>query len=318
MSSATRVAVTGAGGFIGRALVAKLNSAGWKVVPLQRRRHGMANEIVVGPLEDAAPIPDLEVDVFVHLAAHRGLGGKRENGQAGLLLANSEATKSSIEIAHAAGARRFVFLSSVKAVGETSPPKTIISCETEPKPTSAYGRSKLESERLVEENCRRLGMEWTIIRPPMVYGPGAGGNFKALVRLARIPLPLPFGATSNARSLVFVGNLADFIRFCALADTAADQTFLVADGEPISTKQMLAELAEAQGRTARFVAFPPVLVWRALALFGRQAIAERLFGDLAVDMSDARQAGWEPPFSRREAFEIAVGKRDASVDDPCP
>lgn len=306
MNPAHRIGVTGASGFIGRALVGKLREEGSEVVCLQRRTHGMEDEVVVGPLEDAATIPNLSVDLFVHLAAHSGAGGAGERNQAGFIQANAAATSVAIDIAHAAGARRFVLLSSVKAIREVSEPSTPLSIRTKANPTTVYGRSKLQSERLAIEKCSQLGIEWTIVRAPMVYGPGCGGNFRSLASLARSQLPLPFGSVSNARSIIFIENLVSFLEFCLASPAAADEIFFVADGEPVSTKQLLRELAEVQGRPSRLLPFPPRLLTRALAFLGQRGISDRLISDLAVDTSSARSAGWKPSFTRLEGLRITL------------
>jgi nucleoside-diphosphate-sugar epimerase len=206
----------------------------------------------------------------------------------------------------AAGVRRFVFLSSVKVNGEAG-------CYTESDaaaPGDAYAISKHEAEVGLREIGAATRMEIVIIRPPLVYGPGARANFGALVRAVARGVPLPFGRVDNRRSLVGLDNLVDFILTCATHPAAAHETFLVSDGEDLSTADLVRRMGRAMGRPARLLPIPPALLMHAATLLGRRDLAGRLLGSLQVDITKAkRQLGWTPPVSVDEGLRRAVASR---------
>jgi nucleoside-diphosphate-sugar epimerase len=210
------------------------------------------------------------------------------------------------------GVRRFVFLSSVKVHGEGS--RVPYTEEQQPDPQDPYGVSKWKAEVSLKRIGGDTGLEVVIIRPPLVYGPGVKANFYQLLRSIELGLPLPLAGIQNKRSLVFLGNLIDAIISCATHAEAAGRTFLVSDGEDISTSELITRAAAALGRPARLLPFPSALLRLAGLLTGKKAAVDRLLGSLTVDSSRIRrELGWTPPFTMTEGLrETAVWYRNIS------
>ncbi len=299
-----RVLVTGATGFVGRPLCRLLAEHG---LPLRAALRSpaagsltpAAQSVVtgeIGPESDWSGALE-GIDSVVHLAArvHR----LREDQPGACRLVNTLGTLRLAEQAVRAGVRRFVFLSSVKAVGESGH----LTPETPPSPADAYGRSKWEAELGLRDIADRTGLEVVILRPPLVYGPGVRANFLRLLRLVDRGIPLPLASVHNRRSLLFVGNLADAVLACLEHPAAAGRTFCLADGEPLSTPGLIRRLAAALGRPARLIPFPPTLLRLAARVTGRTAVVDRLLGDLTVDDAPLRETlSWVPPFTVDEGI----------------
>jgi nucleoside-diphosphate-sugar epimerase len=266
----TRVLVTGASGFIGAPLVSALAASGMAVEPAADRRW----------LLDGA-------DAVVHLAgiAHIGSGVP----EATYDQVNHVATAALAQRAAAAGVRRFVFMSSLRA--QTGPSADHVLTERdEPRPTDAYGRSKLAAEAAV----RAAGVPFTILRPALVHGPNVKGNLASLLRLARLPVPLPFASFTNRRSMVALDNLIAAVRFALESPAALGETFIVADPHPATFAEIVTILRTAMGRRPGLVPLPPALFARALALIGKRELWERLGGNLVADPGKLIAAGWRP------------------------
>ena len=264
-----RVLVTGASGFVGSALAPVLVARGHEVRALRRG-------------ED---FPE-GFDAAVHLAniAHGSAPASD------LEKVNVAGTRRVAELAAARGLRRFVYLSSIKASGERTAGPPFDGTEV-PAPEDAYGRSKLAAERALAEVAAGTKLELVVLRPPLVYGPGVKANFLALVRAIARGWPLPLASVRNARSLVYVGNLADAIARCLEAPRAAGRTYVVSDGEPRSTPELCRALGAALGKPARLVPFPMALLRLAPPL-------RPLVRDLALDDARLREElSWRPPFS---------------------
>lgn len=216
---------------------------------------------------------------------------------------NVDSTLDLARQAAACGVKRFIFLSSIKVNGEQTQPGHPFRPDDTPAPLDPYGISKMEAEAGLREIAQETGMEVVIIRPPLVYGPGVKANFAAMVRWLRRGVPLPLGAIHNRRSLVALDNLVDLILTCTQHPAAANQTFLVSDGEDVSTSELLRRMGAALGKPARLVPVPQrVLEWSA-ALAGKQDMAQRLFSSLQVDMDKTRQLlGWTPPVSLEQGL----------------
>jgi nucleoside-diphosphate-sugar epimerase len=231
-------------------------------------------------------------DAVVHLAAMVHRMGDTSGLAAAFEQVNSRGPALLAAQAWAAGVRRFIYFSSVKVHGESGR----FSEESPRRPMDPYGRSKCDGEDRLREVAERTGLELVIVRPPLVYGPGVGANFAALLSAVRRGVPLPLGGVHNARSLVGVENLADFVCTVLRAPAAPGEAFLVSDGSDLSTPDLIRALARAAGRPARLVTVPPGLLRLAASAFGRRQAAERLLGSLTVDISKAeRLLGWTPP-----------------------
>lgn len=299
-----KLLITGATGFVGRALLPRLVSEGRRVrAAIRASSPALPAGVEAIDVGDIGPDTDWRaalagVDVVVHLAARAHVLDESSPDAFALYRAsNALAALKLAEAAAAAGVRRFVFLSSVRAHGA----RTMGTPLTEPSPLAAedpYGRSKAEAERGLGELAGRTGLEAVVLRPPLVYGAEARGNFARLVRLVARGIPLPLASIRNRRSLIYVGNLVDAIVRSLDHPAAAGQTFLVSDGEDISTPELVRRIARALGRPARLIAVPPALLRLGGALAGRKDDVARLLDDLVVDSSHiSRILSWTPPYT---------------------
>ena len=298
----TRVLVTGATGFVGRTLVSTLIGGGHTVVAAVRRRDASlppgAEPTVIS---DIGPETDWRealfgVEAVIHAAAHvHAIGGPRGDPRGLHARVNRDGTRRLAQAAAAAGVHRFVFVSTVKVNGERTVPGTPFRESDTPRPETPYGIAKWEGEQALAEIAASSAMAVTVIRPPLVYGPGVGANFRALLRLCRSGIPLPLGGIDNRLSLIAVENLADILCHAAEAPAAANQTFLVSDGEDISTSGLIRRLRAAMGRPPRLFPVPAALIRLAGALTGRGESAQRLLDSLTVDDGKLRRVlGWTP------------------------
>ena len=284
------VLVTGASGFIGGHLLEALKSAAQSV---SLRDPGWPKTI-------ARHRPS----AIIHLAGYAHGRGSEERIQK----VNVCGTKALAEEAVRCGVKRFIFLSTIKVNGEATHYGCPFTPSDLPAPQDPYGISKHEAEVGLREIARTTGMQVVIIRPTLVYGKGARGNFKSLIKLVARGLPLPLGSIHNLRSFVGIDNLVDFIVTCLEHPAAANETFMVSDGEDLSTPDLTRRMAHAMNRPARLL---PVPVWALKAgalLLGKSDAVQRLCGNLQVDISKARSLlGWVPPVSVEEGLRRAVG-----------
>lgn len=299
------ILVTGASGFVGKALCAKLIKHCPIRISVRDKSVGYwpaGVDVIVASLSPGQDwITALSgVSSIVHCAARVHV----MNEDAGDPLAefrrvNVEGTLRLARQAAEAGVRRFVFISSIKVNGEHSPTGHPFTADETPVPGDPYGISKYEAEVGLRALSHETGMEVVIIRPPLVYGPGVKANFLAMMRWLQRGFPLPLGGvTENRRSLVFLGNLIDLIVTCIDHPAAANQIFLVSDDEDLSTAALLRRMAAALGRPARLVPVPVGLITIGAKLIGRPGIAQRLCGSLQVDIDKTKSLlGWTPPFS---------------------
>jgi nucleoside-diphosphate-sugar epimerase len=309
-----RVLVTGATGFIGRAVAAALADAGHHVVRGSRASSpsAPAGEAWVG-YGDIGPDTHWAsvlqgVGVIVHTAglAHQPDAASASAQAALFARVNVEGTARLARAAVEAGVRRLVLVSSALVHGVSSPGRPFTETDA-PAPSGVYACSKLDSETRLREAVHGSATTWVILRPPMVYGPGAGGNFPRLVRLVRTGLPLPLGAATAPKSFIGIDNLADAIVRSVSHPQAANQTFLVCDGESTSTADLVRRIARALGRRVWLPRVPPMLLRPALRLAGRERDFARLFEPLEFDGSRIRaQLGWSPPLSLDEGLRRAV------------
>jgi nucleoside-diphosphate-sugar epimerase len=304
------VLVTGADGFVGRVLCRSLVARGVGVRAAVRIAREIPGTVPGGPhptevvaVGDIGPDTDwgkalVGCRAVIHLAARvHVLREQSADPLAEFRRVNSAGTRRLAEAAVAAGVERFVFVSTVKVHGEASPGRPLL--ETDPlKPSDPYAVSKCEAEQALAEVCGQSSMRLTILRPPLVYGPGVGGNFARLLRAVDRGVPLPFGAFRNRRSLVYVENLADAIWTPIAERVTTGGTYLVSDGEDVSTPELVRRLAAALERPARLVSVPIWLLRAGAGTLGRARDFDRLAGDLAVDSGAIRRAfSWKAPVS---------------------
>jgi len=304
-----RVLVTGASGFVGRAVVAHFLAQGWAV-----RASSRSSALACPAGVEASQIGDTldpqawcagvaGVDSVVHCAARvHVLRETATDPLAAFREVNVAGTLQLARQAQASGVRRFVFISSIGVNGAETTGRPF-TAEDAPAPHSPYAQSKREAEVALRELAQRTGLEVTIIRPPLVFGPGAPGNFERLMRALHRGTPLPFGAVHNQRSFVALGNLTSLVHLCACHPQAANQTFLVSDGEDISTTELLRRVAQGLGRQARLIPVPSGAIRALAGLLGKADFAQRMCGSLQVDISKTRALlGWAPPVSLADAL----------------
>ena len=318
--SVGKVLVTGATGFVGRALVKRFAGecpAGGVLAGV--RRLGVALPEGVRPVQmgDLLPSTDWstalqDVEGVVHCAARvHVMDDEVDNPLEVYRQVNVQGTLNLARQAAQAGVRRFVFISSIKVNGEASLLGCPFKADDAPAPEDAYGISKAEAELGLPQLAQETGMEVVIIRPPLVYGPGAKGNFSSLLRWVARGFPLPLGAvTANRRSLVGLDNLVDLILTCVKHPKAANHTFLVSDGEDLSTTELLQRMGKAMNRPARLLPVPVSLLFFSARLLGKAAVAQRLLGSLQVDISKTCELlDWKPPVSVDEGLRRAAQQR---------
>lgn len=300
------ILVTGATGFVGRALSCTLAITGDQRVRAAIRRKGPE----LTGLVQCVFVPDLTADTdwssalmgvsdVVHTAARVHIMRDRTvDPLAEFRRTNVGGTLGLARQAAAAGVRRFVFISSVKVNGERTLPGHSFGADDEPHPAGAYGISKMEAELGLRELAAATGMEVVIIRPPLIYGPGVTANFSAMMRWLQYGVPLPLGAIYNQRSLVALDNLVDLIAVCLRHPGAANQTFMISDGEDLSTTGLLRRLGAALGKPARLMAMPSWVLSAGAVVVGRRDLAHRLLDSLVVDIDKTQRVlGWRPPVS---------------------
>lgn len=305
------ILLTGANGFVGQAVQGEILRSRqyylrstYRIIP-----DVIPTDLMVYPSPDLGCTADWtvilqSVEVVIHTAARvhvmqeqlaNPLGAYRETNVEGTLNLARQAAK--------AGIKRFIFISSIKVNGEQTLPGKPFTANDVAAPADAYGISKFEAEQGLLALARETGMEVVIIRPPLVYGPGVKGNFANMMNLVRKSLPLPFGAIHNQRSLVAIDNLVSLIIACIDYPAAANQVFLVSDGEDVSTSDLLRRLAKAAGVSSRLIPIPASLLNMGLTMLGKRMVAQRLLGSLQVDISKTQKIlGWAPPVTVDEGL----------------
>lgn len=294
-----KVLVTGATGFVGYALGGSLDDHGHQVIPAVRQKAGLDDEVVVGDIDGQTDWTAALTGCngVVHLAARVHVMDDTADDPLALYRAtNTDATLNLARQAAQTGVKRFIFISTIKVNGEgrDTPYR-----ETDvPAPEDAYAISKWEAEQGLWQIAQETGLEVVILRPPLVYGPGAKANFQRLIYIVKRGWPLPLGAIRNRRSLLYLGNFVDAIRLCVEHPAAAGQTFLLDDGKPVSTPELIRAVARALERPKHLLAVPVWMLEAAGTLLGKRAAVARLTGSLFVDGSAIRsRLGWTPPYS---------------------
>lgn len=301
----SRVLITGADGFVGKALCAEMFSRGWKVRASVRSREKIKSlpeeiQIVetgsIGP--DTGWIHALDnVDLVVHLAGRvHVMKDSSSDPLSEYRIVNTAGTEKLARSAASSGVRRFIFMSTVKVNGEG---REVQYCEDDiPGPLDPYGISKWEAEKIIKAIANETGMETVIIRTPMVYGPEVKANFLKLLKAVDRGIPMPVASVNNRRSIIYLGNLVDSIIACINHPGAAGQTYFVSDGEDVSTPELIRQIAEALGKPARLFQLPLFILRLAGGITGKSQAMDRLTGSLAVDSSKIRkELGWNPPFT---------------------
>lgn len=303
-----KIAVTGASGLVGRHVTRRLASMGHSIVALMRSPSSNATESLHDPtsrIVDYASPSSLAgalrgCDVVVHLAARTHRGEKRfVQDDEFFDDVNVRVTRSVVDASVAAGVSAFVFVSSIKAVGNTS--NTALTEEVQPAPDDAYGRSKLRAERLIETGCTSHGIRHVIVRLPIVVARRAGGNLRLLRTVARRGIPVPFASIDNARSVVGLQTIAAFIDVASRSGSVKG-TYHLAEATPVSTPRLFEAIAIAEQRPVRMFKVDPACLRQVAKMVGRAEMAERLCGNLVVQSVRLdRVEGWQP--------------RDASLQD---
>lgn len=310
LSSPRRIGVTGANGFVGRALCQHLQRQGHVVVALSRHRPGITGVLwrEVGDIDGQTPWGSAlaGLHAVVHCAGHaHQMGAGADKDPDTYFRVNTDGTYALVRAAHAAGVQRLVFVSSVKALGEATTVHAPWSAHSEPHPVDAYGRSKWAAEQALA--AWREQLEVVIVRPPLVYGPGVGANFALLMRAVQRGWPLPLGGIDNRRAMVGLGNLTDLLALCVDHPYAPGQTFMVSDGQDLSTPDWARAIGRAAGRPARLLSVTPTLLRWAGALTGRSESVRRLSDSLCVDMGHTQVTlGWNPPHTIEEGLRAAL------------
>lgn len=302
---AFRILVTGSSGFIGSAVSSALAAAGHSVRAASRKPNRNASQHRLQWVE----LPDLEnevdwapllegMDIVVHLAA---IAHRSHTDSGDYARANRVATASLAQACRRHRVQRLIFMSSIGAQAGSAADHVVTELD-EPWPITAYDRAKLAAE----EEIRRSGVPFTILRPVIVYGPGAKANIALIMRIAALPLPLPFGAFTNQRSLLSIDNLVHAITVCLDSPETLNQTFIVCDREPITLAEMLATMREAAGRPPRLIPVPPLAVRAMVIAAGRHALWDRIGRELVASSASLQKAGWSPQVETKAGLRAMV------------
>jgi len=310
-----RILVTGANGFVGRALCKALHQSSYQVRTATRtanKHQTSPDQFLVGDIVATTQWEQAlqDINVVIHLAARvHVMNDKSVDPLSEFRKVNVDGTLNLARQAAMAGVKRFIFISSIKVNGESTAANHPFSADDIPAPADAYGISKREAEDALRLLADETGLEVVIIRPPLVYGPGVKANFLSMMRWLHKGLPLPLGNIDNKRSLVALDNLVDLIVTCVDHPAAANQTFLVSDDEDLSTSDLLRRMAKALGKTAWLSLFPGWLLTTIAGLIGKKSVAQRLCDSLQVDITKTRQVlNWTPPINVDEGLRRVAQK----------
>lgn len=300
--------ITGANGFIGRGLCNYLSNKNIQYVPVVRKPCDIPHSIALLPGDEAGWHRVLmDCDTVVHLAGQSFIKKNDVDKLLTLKQNNIDFALLTCQRALKAGVKRFVFLSSAKVHGEKTNFGESFIPEDPMNPKDPYAKSKVEAEQKLQDLVKDSNIELVIIRPPLVYGPGVKGNFASMLFWVKKGIPLPLSDVNNQRSLVGIENLSSFIALCSdrsLSPKAANQSFFVTDGKPLSTAEMFRQIAYAFGKKTKFFYFPLQLMELALSLIGKSSIADRLFSSFVLnDKKSYEFLGWTPPVTMVEQLQ---------------
>ena len=313
----SRFLVTGASGFIGRALCTRLLGKGMDVVATSRKNSPSSSiardSTVFVAIDDIGPTTDWslalsKVDVVLHLAARvHVMRDTVADPLAEFRRINTAGTEHLARSAAASGVKRLVYVSSIGVNGLFTGEGKSFSEADVPQPHNAYAVSKWEAEQALDRVARETDLQVVIVRPPLTYGGGAPGNFAQMLAVVAKGMPLPFAAVDNRRSLVYLGNLVEALIVCATHPAAVGQTYLVCDGEDISTPTLLRQLAVGMGVPSRLFPCPAALLRLASKLVGKSQQLELLLGSLQVDSGKIhRELNWQPPYSVQQGLQATA------------
>lgn len=300
------VAITGSSGFVGSALLESLKMRGVRTVLIPRVD---AREEKWRMAAEDGSLMHRSFSTVLHLAARvHIMDDPARDPLAAFREVNTIGTLNLARQAASAGVKRFVFASSIKVNGEATRPGVPFLWSDKPAPCDPYGISKYEAEVGLRNIAATTGMQVVIVRPPLVYGTGVKANFAAMSRAVQRGLPLPLASvTHNLRSFIALDNLVDLLITCLDHPAATNQTFLASDGEDLSTADLLRRLGKAMDRPARLFPVPPAILQAGASLLGKGEVAQRLLGNLQIDISHTRETlGWIPPITVDEGLRRAV------------
>ncbi len=308
-----KILVTGASGFVGSALIREISRREMEVKAVVRTNIELPaglDKCIVPKIDGGTDWMEVlhGVDVVIHLAARvHVMHDSSADPLAEFRKVNVAGTEHMARRAAESGVKRFVYVSSIKVNGEATDGVRKFSELDVPDPQDPYGVSKYEAEQALHRVAAETGLEIVIVRPPLVYGAGVKGNFAQMLKVLAKGILLPLASVNNRRSLIYVGNLVDALILCATHPRAAGQTYLVSDGEDISTPDLLRQLGDAMGHPARLLSCPQALLKLAGRLTGKADQVERLLGSLQVDSSKIRrELGWQSPFSLHNGLELTA------------
>lgn len=306
------ILVTGATGFVGRSLCQALAKHGHHVSVVTRNANAtflIDCAIICKDLDGHTDFEDSlkSIEVVIHLAGRAHvLNDQSNNPYQAYADINIGATKNLARQAANSGVKRFIFLSSIKVNGETTA-STPFNEESIPNPEDDYGKTKFEAEKALAQIAENSNMEVVVIRPPLIYGKGVKANFKNLIKLCQLKLPLPFGAIHNKRSMIYIDNLIDFIMVCTTHPNTANQIFLVSDDEDVSTTELVHAIRKTLEVPSLLIPIPQSWTVFLLKLAGKASLATRLCGNLQVDISKAKRLlGWKPPFTFKQGIKKTI------------
>jgi nucleoside-diphosphate-sugar epimerase len=312
-----KILVTGANGFIGRALIDKLHECVENRIVAAARINNQASserieQVAIGNLAGHIDWSGFlnNVDVVIHTAARvHVMKETAENALDEFRTINVQATLDLAYQASKAGVKRFVYLSSIKVNGEYTLVGQPFTEMIENAPTDPYGLSKYEAEQGLLEIAKKSKMDVVIVRPPLVYGPGVKANFNSMMQWIKRSLPLPLGAINNRRSLIALDNLLDFLTLCLVHPKAANQVFVVSDNEDVSTSQLISKIAIALEKKPCLIKLSPGLMAFLARLIRKENAAKRLFESLQIDSSKSRTVlNWTPKTTMAQQLKLMADK----------
>jgi nucleoside-diphosphate-sugar epimerase len=313
-----KILLTGRTGFIGRSLYPELIKRNYKVIcALGKKHRGGADQHLLfertfyfNTLNSHTDFTEVleNIDVVIHLAGRAHMPAKTDyEMHREFLDVNFHGTVNLAQQAAQKRVKRFVFISSISVNGKSTQPGRDFIEEDAEKPYNSYTISKLKAEQALRKIEEGTGMEVVIIRPPLVYGPEVKANFLKLLNLVHTGWPLPFSGIKNRRSFIAIDNLVDAIAHCAVHESAGGETFLVSDGQPLSTPQLIGKISTAMGVKSRLFNFPSPILKALLTLLKKKGIYDRLWGNLTVDSTKIRQhLNWQPRVTVDEGIQKTV------------